>query len=84
MHLSCNTPAYLWDEFFATASYLTNLTAASANNGRTPYQLWYNRKPSLSHLHEIGCQAFSLQQPSQSIATAYVIDTPADVRIYHN
>ena len=66
MRISCNAPAFLWDEFFATAAYLTNLTASSANNGRTPYQLWFDRKPSLSHLREIGCRAFSLQQPSPS------------------
>lgn len=42
MRLSCNAPAFLWDEFFTTASYLTNLTAASANNRLTPYQLWFN------------------------------------------
>ena len=66
MRLSCNAPAFLWDEFFATAAYLTNLTAASANGGRTPYHLWFDRKPSLSHLREIGCRAFCLQQPSAS------------------
>jgi hypothetical protein len=42
MHLSCNAPAFLWDEFFATAAYLTNLTAATANKGRTPYELWFS------------------------------------------
>ena len=64
MRLSCNAPEFLWDEFFATAAYLTNLTAATANNGHTPYELWFSRKPSLSHLREIGCRAFSLQTPS--------------------
>ena len=63
MHISCNTPTLLWDKFFDTAAYLTNLTAASANNGQMPYQLWFDCKLSLSHLHEIGCHAFALQQP---------------------
>jgi transposase InsO family protein len=34
---ACKAPANLWDEFCATAAYLTNLTGASANNGKTPY-----------------------------------------------
>lgn len=50
MRLACNTPKFLWDEFFTTAAYLTTLTAATTNSGHTPYELWFNRKPSLSHL----------------------------------
>jgi hypothetical protein len=41
MCLAFNTPAFLWDEFFTTAAYLTNLTAATANKGHTPYELWF-------------------------------------------
>jgi len=37
MRLACNAPAFLWDKFCATAAYLTTLTAATANNGKTPY-----------------------------------------------
>ena len=66
MRLSCNAPSSLWDEFFLTAAYLTNLTAAMANRRRTPYELWFGKIPSLSHLREIGCRAFSLQTPSPS------------------
>src|SRR6266571_5157681 len=45
MRMACNAPAFLWDEFCATAAYLTTLTAATANNGKTPYELWFGRKP---------------------------------------
>ena len=74
MRLACNAPGFLWDEFCATAAYLTTLTAATANKGRTPYELWFDRTPSLSHLREIGCRAFSLQQPSPS--KIYARSTP--------
>lgn len=74
MCISCNAPAFLWDKFFATALYLTNLTATSANNGLTPFQLWFDHKPSLSHLCEIGCCAFSLHLPSPS--KIYVCSSP--------
>jgi len=66
MRLACNAPAFLWDEFCATAAYLMTLTAATANNGKTPYELWFGRKPSLSHLKEIGCRAFALHIPALS------------------
>ena len=62
MRLSCNAPTYLWDEFCATAAYLTNLTTSSTLQGRTPYEVWTGRVPSLSHLREIGCRAFALIQ----------------------
>lgn len=60
MHLSCNAPMALWDKFISTAMYLTNLTATSANNGKTPFELWFGCKPCLSHLCEIGCHTFAL------------------------
>src|SRR6266849_2070817 len=62
MHLACNALASLWDEFVATAAYLANRTAASSVHGKTPHELLFERVPSLSHLCEIGCRAFSLKQ----------------------
>jgi transposase InsO family protein len=62
MRLSCNAPASFWDEFCATSTYLSNLTASSTLNGKTPYEFWTGRVPSLSHLREIGCRAFALIQ----------------------
>jgi len=60
MRSACNAPFDLWDEFCGTAAYLTNLIGSSSNNGTTPYELWHGHKPCLSHLREIGCQAFTL------------------------
>ena len=60
MILSCMAPTTLWDEFCATSAYLTNLTPSSSLQGHTPFELWYGRKPSLSHLWEIGCRAYAL------------------------
>ena len=57
---ACKAPTNMWDEFCATAAYLTNLTGTTANNGKTPSELWYGSKPSVSHLCEIGCRAFAL------------------------
>src|SRR5712671_6170731 len=60
MRLACKAPPYLWDEFCANAAYLTHLTASVTLNKKTPFELWYGHRPSLSHLCEIGCQAFFL------------------------
>ena len=60
MRLACNAPASLWDEFCTTAAYLMSLTATSSLNGKTPFELWFGHPPSLLHLCEIGCRAFTL------------------------
>jgi transposase InsO family protein len=60
MRLSCNAPLQMWDEFILTASYLSTLTASTAANGRTPYELWFGSRPSISHLREIGSRAYVL------------------------
>lgn len=60
MLASCKAPPEFWDEFCATSAYLTNLTATPSLQNRTPFELWFSYKPSLSHLHEIGCRAFAL------------------------
>jgi transposase InsO family protein len=62
MRLACHAPSSLWDEFCATAAYLTNFTATPTLNHKTSYELWFGRRPSLSHLREIGCTAFALIQ----------------------
>ena len=51
---------HMWDEFILTASYLSTLTASKAAKGRTPYELWFGTRPSLSHLCKIGCRAYVL------------------------
>jgi len=60
MCLACDAPLQMWDEFIVTTSYLTNLTASRTLNGHTPHKLWFNAKPSISHLREIGCRAYVL------------------------
>ena len=60
MLLACNAPRSFWDEFLATSVYLTTLTASNDLGWKSPYKLWNGDAPSHSHLHEIGCLAFSL------------------------
>jgi transposase InsO family protein len=60
MRLACGAPPSMWDEFCATAAFLTNLSPCSSLDRHTPYEFWFNRIPSLSHLREIGCRAYAL------------------------
>jgi len=44
-------PNYFWAEAVATASYLRNCSATTVHeDGKTPYEKWYGRKPNLGHL----------------------------------
>jgi transposase InsO family protein len=100
MRFACKAPPSMWDEFCVTAAYLTTLTASTTLEGKTPFELWFRRAPSLSHLREIGCQAFALiptQNPkiSQRSASctligyaphskAYRLWEPTSGRIYNS
>jgi Integrase core domain len=80
MRLACNAPASLWDEFCATAAYLTNFATSSSIHGKTPHKVWFGTTPSLSHLHEIGCRAFALIQTSNP--KIYRCSTPCTLISY--
>ena len=60
MKSACNALMDMWDEFCTTTAYLTNLTSSSANNSKTPSELWFGHKPSIAHLYKIGCRAYTL------------------------
>ena len=39
-----------WGEAIATAAYIHNRVPTTAlNSGKTPYEIWYKRKPDVSH-----------------------------------
>jgi hypothetical protein len=57
-----------------TASYLTTLTASRSLKGRTPFELWFGTKPSLSHLREIGCRTFVLISRNNPKIAAHSIE----------
>lgn len=88
MRFACKAPPSMWDEFCATAAYLTTLTASTTLGGKTPFELWFDRAPSLSHLHEIGCQAFALipthnPKISQRSAPCVLIGYAPHSKAYH-
>ncbi|KAJ0833844.1 putative RNA-directed DNA polymerase [Helianthus annuus] len=51
-------PNYLWAEAVATAIYAINRSPTSAVEDKTPYQVWYNLKPDVTHMKVFGCVAY--------------------------
>lgn len=52
-------PTQLWAEAVNTAVYTLNRCTSSQTEGNTPFELWYKRKPELSHIRIFGSDAFS-------------------------
>lgn len=50
-------PEYLWGEAANTAIYLLNRTPNSTTGENSPFELFYKRKPKLSHVRIFGCTA---------------------------
>lgn len=55
MLLTANLPLKFWALAVTSAAYLKNRFPKSASEQRSPYELWYDVKPDLSHLRIWGC-----------------------------
>ncbi|KAJ0536055.1 putative RNA-directed DNA polymerase [Helianthus annuus] len=55
-----NLSNVFWGEAVATAVYLRNLSPTKALDEATPFQVWYNRIPSVHHSKVFGCVEYSL------------------------
>ena len=59
---SSKLPKFLWEPAVAHAAYLRNLSYTKAVPNFTPYQIWRNERPNVSHLREFGAPVWiSLQ-----------------------
>ena len=56
-------PTYFWAEAINTACYTQNTSIINQAQGKTPYQLMKNKKPTLNFLHVFGCKCFMLRKP---------------------
>lgn len=57
MLLSTSLGPHFWAEATACATYILNRTLTSSVKDKTPYEVWYGRKPNLSHIRIFGCDA---------------------------
>ncbi|KAJ4789254.1 polyprotein [Rhynchospora pubera] len=53
-------PNQFWAEAVATAVYILNISPTKAVMNMTPFEAWFGRKPSVSHLRVFGCIAYTL------------------------
>ncbi|KFD69463.1 hypothetical protein M514_18340 [Trichuris suis] len=54
----CALPRAAWAELTGTAAYVRNRATNKHNQNKTPYELWFNRKPSVRHLRACGCDVY--------------------------
>ena len=52
-------PPSLWCKIAAAIMYLTDFTPGAKHPEITPYELWHNKKPNISHLQPLGCTAYA-------------------------
>jgi hypothetical protein len=50
-------PSHFWGEAVTTAVYVLNRAYTRSVDGKTPYEAWYGKKPSVEHLRVFGCVA---------------------------
>ena len=65
MLFNSGLPMVFWAEAISTACYLRNRTQTAGIKEATPYEVWYGRKPDLSHLRIFGCAAYALVRDFQ-------------------
>ena len=53
-------PKSLWAEAASTACYVYNRLPNAPLKCKSPYEVWYSRKPDLSNLRVFGCVAYAL------------------------
>jgi hypothetical protein len=54
------TPRRFWADAISTACYISNRIFLRSILHLTPFELRFDRKPSVSHLRHFGCKCFIL------------------------
>ncbi|KAL7636900.1 UNVERIFIED_CONTAM: hypothetical protein RMT77_012658 [Armadillidium vulgare] len=54
MYSKAKFPQKCWAELINTAAYILNRTGKSSIDEKTPYEIWYDKKPRIKHLRIIG------------------------------
>ena len=58
MRIQANLPIEFWAEMVHTAVYIINRMVNSNSMEKTPFEFIFKKKPNLSHLRIIGCDAY--------------------------
>lgn len=62
--VAAQCPKLLWDEALRTACAVRNIVSCGAGRSKTPYELFWGRKPDVSMLRVWGCTAFA-KEPTE-------------------
>jgi hypothetical protein len=58
IHSDSRRPPSLWGECMKAAGYIKNRMPMRTLKKKTPFEVWYGRRPDLSNLRELGCKAW--------------------------
>ena len=62
MQLQAFLPPSLGPEAFFAAGYALNWTLNEQLGWKTPYEIAYDKPPSLTHMYAYGCKAYTLDK----------------------
>ena len=54
-----NLPSFFWGEAMSTMIYTLNRYPTKVIEGKTPFEVWLEIKPNISHFRVFRCEAFS-------------------------
>ena len=78
-------PLFLWGHALLTAIYILN-RVPSKSVEKTPYELWYGKKPCLNYMRTWGCPAFVKKQMTDKLESksekCYFVGYPKQTRGY--
>ncbi|GAV69077.1 hypothetical protein CFOL_v3_12578 [Cephalotus follicularis] len=74
-----NLLKYFWAEATNTACYILNRTSIRSILKKTPYKLWRERKPNISHFPAFGCKCFIYNNGKDQLGK---FDSKADEGIF--
>ena len=60
MLIENNLPMYFWAKTVKTACYILNRFNLRQAIKKTPFELYYDKKPNVSYLRAFGCKCFIL------------------------
>jgi transposase InsO family protein len=57
MMKAMSMPSWFWGEAVLTAVFILNRSPTQSVEGRTPYEVWHGKKPSIDYFRTFGCVA---------------------------
>lgn len=72
MRVTSNLPLALAPEVYVAAAYLLNRTPPQAIAWKTPFEMAYNKKPSIDRLKLYGCRAYALRTQNKLTPRALI------------